>query len=218
MDPNASQPGGAGTPTGSAADDAPESVDGMSRVESAVLWLLCYGVSVVALLLTLKLVVSPVRALIDEWLAYGIAVGVAVLWLIALLVMLVSRQVGMFSRRVVAWLTMPALALACVALIANELPSSIWFNLSRPALEQAADQAQAGEQVGDRVIGLESVGEVKANSDGTTLFFLDDNDLLFSECGLAYKPNGTPDVSNEPNDSLGDAPLAPGWWLFCQNM
>jgi hypothetical protein len=113
---------------------------------------------------------------------------------------------------------MPALALACIALIANEVPSSIWFNQSRPALEQAANRAQAGEQVGNRVIGLMPVGEVKANSDGTTLFFLDESDLLFSECGLAYKANGTPDVSNEPYDSLGDEPLAPGWWVFCENL
>ena len=112
---------------------------------------------------------------------------------------------------------MPALALTCAALVANDLPASVLFALSEPSLVQAADRSQAGQPVDPGSFGFMDVSEVKALSQGTTLFFLSDADAFTSSCGLVYNPHLTPDLSDQPNDSLGDK-LADGWWVFCENL
>jgi len=113
---------------------------------------------------------------------------------------------------------MPALVIACIALIANEVPASVRFDLSRPALERAAARAQAGEQVAPGEIGLIPVSGLKVIPGGTTLFFVSDASGLTFDCGYAYNPRQKPDVTAEPNDSLSESPLANGWWVFCENL
>jgi hypothetical protein len=174
---------------------------------SGLSWAVFYGLTLVFLFGTLYSVRSPIRLETIDGLSYLFLLGIVVSWLIGLATTCLLAHARPGRRAIVSWMAMPALALACAVLIWQNVPASVPFDVSEPALMQAADRAQAGQPVQTGSIGLIDVYSVKAIPDGTTLFFLRDADAFIESCGIAYNPRRTPDLSSDPNDtadSLGD--------------
>jgi hypothetical protein len=150
-----------------------------------------------------------------EWLtATALMVGLTIglVWLIAFMIAANDTRMH-YSRRVWArWVGVPAVCFASLALMWSGTPAVARFEWSRPALEQAAANAQAGTTYGSGWIGLEYVHDVRV--DGKTTVFVESGDALSGECGLAYSADQSVVPAwvshNDDWTSLGH-----GWWHWC---
>ncbi len=126
----------------------------------------------------------------------------------------------------VRYLTVPALAVLAVALVATGVASSMRYTLSRAALQAAADQAMAspinapGDRWSDMLvaassgadmgIGLYSFAAVDRVSADTVVFLVDASGVMSDAGGFAFKATGQPDVPF----AVAIEPLGGGWWVW----
>ena len=93
--------------------------------------------------------------------------------------------------------------------------------MSKTALESAANRAQSGAQVAPGFIGLTPIDKVDPQPDGSTLLYVSDARTLLTPCGLVYNPHGVPNVESFHDSaggySVSDSSFATNWWLFCEN-
>jgi hypothetical protein len=107
------------------------------------------------------------------------------------------------------WLGMAALGFSLLALIVLDVPTAARFDLSRPALDQAAARAEAGDRVDPGWIGLMPVESIRRQTDGTIVFVVTQFRLGGGSCGLAH--NG----QREPSAADRGRRMADGWWIWC---
>jgi hypothetical protein len=81
----------------------------------------------------------------------------------------VETRLRMSRRAWARWFSAPAIALTCVALIVSGLPTTVRFDLSKPALEQAV-RTYDGERVDAGWVGLFDMADVGKGPTNATLF------------------------------------------------
>lgn len=93
------------------------------------------------------------------------------------------------------------------------VPLQVRFELSRPALEQAAADSASGQPAGPGWIGLIPVDSVET-VDGVTLFIVPGTGgFLASPCGLAYAGGQRPNLGYRLQGEIAN-----GWWVWCDNI
>jgi hypothetical protein len=121
-----------------------------------------------------------------------------------------GRSRGRMRNRTLArWLGIPVFGYLSLALVFLNVPGTVRFDLSRQALEAAALQTE-GSRAQSGWIGLMPVDEIRRDSDGTTIFLIQDGG--FGSCGLAFNPYRTP-----TDDAAGlSGRVADDWWTWCE--
>jgi hypothetical protein len=187
------------------------------------------------------------RILVLDWLALGLAA----LWLWATsipfpsidsLVMLflsaVAVLIGWLGRtarllyratkhqqsirpHTVGVLLIPALALLTFALVAAGAPKQARFQLSRPALDRAAEQVIRNDPQAPRAgdwVGLYGVRGGVETIPGGMQMQLVGMDGLDGPCGFAYSPSGRPAISSVAGSYLSYSyhdHLGGPWYVMC---
>lgn len=121
-----------------------------------------------------------------------------------------ERKSSASWRTPAGWLGMAAGGFVCLALITVSAPVTARFDLSQPALQQAATRAQTGDTAGGGWIGLMPVESVRREADGTIVFVVSQVRPGGGSGGLVYNGRLDPPLV----DPLG-LQLAAGWWTFC---
>jgi hypothetical protein len=176
-------------------------------LRSALGWLAVHAVGLAALGCGLYWASLPGWSV---WLLYAIA-----LWLLAAFAwtwVVVRRTVpGRATLRPVdPWLLFPCATGLCILLVLTGLPMRIRFELSRPELEQAVTQFEAGQSVRSGWIGYIPVSEVFRWDSGSTVFRVEGVDNVWGG-GCGYMHSETP-----PGPSSGAAGgLGDGWYGWC---
>jgi hypothetical protein len=139
--------------------------------------------------------------------AFVACITIAGLWAVAFAI--VADRGRMPGTTLVRWVGIPVIGYLCLGLAFLNVPGTVRFELSRPAMERTA---QSTEGVNDKPgwIGLMPVSEVRHDPDGTTIFVVD-NSSGWSACGFAYNPDRTP---TDEADGLGGR-IADAWWNWC---
>ena len=112
------------------------------------------------------------------------------------------------------WAGIPILGLVTLGLIMFNVPGTVRFSVSRPALQHAADEAQAGRAPGSGWIGLYLVDAVHAYPDGVTTFQVSGA----RGCGYAYDSKDTLSLdsgSESEDEGYPMSEVAPRWWYWC---
>jgi hypothetical protein len=166
------------------------------------------GLAVALAILWLWMTSIPVQRK-DELLAllFLSAVGVLIGWLVRTVVLLyrVAKHQQSIRPQVVRVLLIPALALLTSALLAAGASRQARFQLSRAALDRAAERVIRNDplapRAGDRV-GLYRVSAVHAIPGGAHILLEGSGDIL-SPCGLGYRPAGPPAGLPFPDQGRG---------------
>ena len=164
---------------------------------------------------------APVRMLFIEWAVYAVLLFAAIGWFVWFTLILVARWVRPFSLLAVPWFAMLAIVIVTIVMVVDEVPATFRFEMSKTALESAANRAQSGAQVAPGFIGLTPIDKVDPQPDGSTLLYVSDARTLLTPCGLVYNPHGVPNVESFHDSaggySVSDSSFATNWWLFCEN-
>ena len=140
-------------------------------------------------------------------LAFGILFALG--WFVLFVATAVRAKLRLDMRCWLRWLGIPAIAALCFCLIVASVPLRLRFELSRPAFDGAAARVMAGETVVAGQIGLFHIDYVDPLSNG--VWFEDDSAGFIDPCGLAYAPDGRPDVR------FLEVDLGGGWWFACED-
>jgi hypothetical protein len=151
-------------------------------------------------------------------LAVPVWCGIAGVWLIRLLIALRDTRGRMPAKHWIRWLAIP-LAMGLVFTVTRtDTLVQARFDLSRGALDSMALDIEGGGSLERGWVGLYNVGTAERTANGFW-FVIDDSGL--GRWGLAYSPDGEPQVTEE-NFGNGlwtgawfehlDGP----WWIFQQ--
>jgi hypothetical protein len=141
--------------------------------------------------------------------AFLMSVVIGLIWMIFFTLAARETRLRMSRRTWARWLGIPDLGFSCLALMLTGLPLQVRFELSRPALEQAAARFASGQTVGPGWIGLIPIDSVET-MDGATLFVVPGTGgFLASPCGLAYAGGQRPDLGSRLYGEIAD-----GWWVW----
>ncbi len=136
---------------------------------------------------------------------------ISAMWVFSF-VSVVARLVHRMSNATLArWIGIPLLGYVSLALVFFDVPATVRFDLSRPAMEQAADDLKAGDSPQPGWIGLMHIDGLRLDADGTTILTVQSFVRGGAYCGFAYNPERTP---IEGTYVLGRR-LADGWWTWC---
>lgn len=106
----------------------------------------------------------------------------------------------------------PALVVVTIVLSSLSIPFWIGFQVSKPALHDAAADCAAGEP---RHIGIFDVQMVRAAEEGGCLFFTQGG--LIDSVGIAYLPSGAPNLGEPRHDGdIGYRHIEGDWYRFVQ--
>jgi hypothetical protein len=140
------------------------------------------------------------------------ALNIGVVWLIAFIIAANDTRLKISRVAWARWAGPPVAFFLAVTLMMSGLPGTVRFEYSRPALEQAATNAQAGAHYGDGWIGLTLVHDVRVN--GAVTLFLMDSDWS-GGCTLAYSPADNADLDTWRSNSWQVTDYGHGWWYGC---
>jgi hypothetical protein len=142
----------------------------------------------------------------------GLCVGLV--WLIAFGIAANDTRMH-FSRATWArWVGIPAMCFACLGLMMSGIPATTRFELSRPALAQAAADARSGTHFGPGWIGLMPVKEVRVVGP-VALFVLSGSSEYGDECGIASGDSADSRVQSWLNGAYDVSDYGQGWWYWC---
>jgi hypothetical protein len=148
----------------------------------------------------------------DEGLAllFGLgAIGLALVWLITFAIAGSDSRFNWPRRTWLRWAGLPIAGFLCLALMWSTFPAQVRFALSKPALEQAVSQVQAGGMPSAGWIGLEPIDSITKDADGMVYF-----QVAGTPCGYAYMPTGIPTEGayehGAPMSRIDDH-----WWTWC---
>jgi hypothetical protein len=132
----------------------------------------------------------------------------AFLWIGRFGYLLVRRRPG--NREIAAWLALPVVVLAAAVAVATDAPMKVRFELSQPAMDQAARDvlARKRDPAGIDRIGLWEVDRAE-RVDGTFRFLVAESGFL-DPVGFAYSPRGEPPYVGEDSYWHLEGP----WWVW----
>ncbi len=151
------------------------------------------------------------------------AVAVVVGWLgrTARLLYRATKHQQSIRPHMLGVLLIPALALLTFALVAAGAPKQARFQLSRPALDRAAEQVihnnPQAPKAGDRV-GLYRVMSPVETIPGGMQMALEGMAGLDGPCGFAFSPSGRPTTNSAEGSLLGYSyhdHLGGPWYVMC---
>ena len=119
-----------------------------------------------------------------------------------------------FQRYRASWasLLVPVLVVLTFVLSYLSVPFWIGFQVSKPALRDAADDCGA---TGPRQLGLYDVRMVRAADEGGCLFFTQGG--LIDSVGIAYLPGGAPNLGEPRHEGdIGYRHIEGDWYRFVQ--
>ena len=173
-----------------------------------ILWPAIYLVTVCCLAVGLYATSLPGWDLGLATLAFVACTTIAGFWAVAFAT--VADRGRMPRLTLFRWIGIPVLGCMSLSLAFLNLPGTMRFELSRPAMERAAATARMSK-IEPGWIGLMPVGEVRHDTDGTTIFLVG-NTSGWSPCGFAYNPDRTP---SDEADGLGGR-IDDHWWAWCE--
>lgn len=110
------------------------------------------------------------------------------------------------------WCVHPALAVLGLLLGFAQIPQTIMFSFSRPAMEKLARDAAAGGKLPNRQVGWYYATDIEAIPGGGVHFYIDGAGL-FERHGFAYVPPGATPPPDPPYHLI---PFS-GYWYTFQN-
>jgi hypothetical protein len=148
------------------------------------------------------------------FLAVMIGLLIGLVWFAGFWASVVETHLRLSRRTWARWLGIPLMCFTTLALVNSGAPMYADVQLSKPALEQAAARAEAGQHYEAGWIGFVWVHDVRI-SNGATLFLLTQGD--WSEgCGLAYEAGtGTAALETWLANSYQDTDYGDGLWGWC---
>lgn len=153
------------------------------------------------------------------WLAFMsvlIGLNIGLVWIVAFIVAAQDTRLRISRRTWFRWALPPIIFFTAIALMSSGLPTTARFELSRPALGQAAADAQAGRQQAPGWIGLIDVHGIKV-AGNTTLFALSSSDVS-NGCSLGYFGADSRALDSWLGNSWNQRDYGHGWWYGCQGM
>ena len=175
-----------------------------------LLWPAIYFVTVASLLLGLYATSVPGWDFGLALVAGCTCVAIAGFWAFSFATTINNARGRLPDSVLLRWVGIPLMGYLSLALVFFNVPATFRFELSRPAMEAAA-QSNSGSSLQSGWIGLMPVGQVRVDADGTTIFLVSSSTFGDGACGYAYNPERTP---VDEADGLG-SPLDPGWWTWC---
>jgi hypothetical protein len=145
-------------------------------------------------------------------LALMIGLTIGLVWLIAFTIASNDTRMHFCGSVWARWTGIPVICFACLALMMSGVPATARFELSRPALEQASVNAQAGVRYSSGWIGLMPVREVRVV--GSATLFVLSGTAHWQQCGLEYGA-GTADPSGWLANADETVDYGHGWWYWC---
>lgn len=115
------------------------------------------------------------------------------------------------TRRVIAWLLTPLVAIVAYPIVVSDLPARARLELSRPSLDPVARDVAAGRRrpPADGRLGLYRIRDAQRLENGFA--FLIEGAGFIDPCGLAYGERGEPAV-----DGASDLwHIAGPWYGWC---
>jgi hypothetical protein len=147
-------------------------------------------------------------------LAEMIGLLIGLVWLGGFWAAVVETHLRLSRRTWARWIGIPLMCFTTLALVTSGVPLCADIQLSKPALEQAAAGAEAGQHYGAGWIGLVWVHDVRI-SGGATLFLLTQGDWSVG-CGLAYEAGtGAAALETWLANSYQDTDYGDGLWGWC---
>lgn len=133
--------------------------------------------------------------------------ALAVIWLVRFAATIFWSRLRLPVRTWLRWLGIPAMGLLCAALVVNQAPFRLRFELSRSAFQEATQRVEAGYAIPDGQIGsFHSFYNLELRNG---VFFALDPASFRTYCGPAYSREGQPDIQHVIWD------LGGGWWWVC---
>jgi hypothetical protein len=140
------------------------------------------------------------------------ALNIGAVWLIAFIIAANDTRLKISRVAWARWAGPPIAFFLAVTLMMSGLPGTARFEYSRPALEQAAANAQASAHYDGGWIGLTLVHDVRVDG-AVTLFQLDTD--WSGGCALAYSPVENADLDAWRSNSWLVTDYGHGWWYGC---
>jgi hypothetical protein len=148
------------------------------------------------------------------FLAEMIGLLIGLVWLGGFWAAVVETHLRLSRRTWARWVAIPLMCFTTLALVNSGVPMYADIQLSKPALEQAAARAEAGQPHGAGWIGFVWVHDVRV-SGGATLFLVTQGDWSVG-CGLAYEAGtGTAALETWLANSYQDTDYGDGLWGWC---